>query len=64
MSAKYSISPNGEKFALPKPEDYKTEFENIKKRVKAGAGQRPRDSGGHGSGFRRGCHGSHRGRYC
>ncbi len=34
MSEKYSISPNGEKFALPKPEDYKTEFENIKKRVK------------------------------
>ena len=35
MSAKYSISPNGEKFALPEPEDYKTEFDNIKKRVKA-----------------------------
>jgi len=34
MSEKYSISPNGEKFALPKPEDYKTEFETIKKRVK------------------------------
>jgi len=35
MSAQYSISPNGEKFALPKPEDYKNEFESIKKRVKA-----------------------------
>ncbi len=35
MSEQYSISPSGEKFALPKPEDYKTEFENIKKRVKA-----------------------------
>jgi len=35
MSEQYSISPNGEKFALPKPEDYKTEFESIKKRVKA-----------------------------
>ncbi|MFZ0471591.1 MAG: hypothetical protein WAL94_03160, partial [Bacteroidales bacterium] len=35
MSTKYSISPNGEKFALPEPADYKTEFDNIKKRVKA-----------------------------
>jgi len=34
MSEKYSVSPSGEKFPLPKPEDYKTEFENIKKRVK------------------------------
>ncbi len=34
MSEKYSVSPNGEKFSLPKPEDYKAEFENIKKRVK------------------------------
>ena len=34
MSEKYSVSPNGEKFPLPKPEDYKTEFEAIKKRVK------------------------------
>lgn len=33
MSEKYSVSPAGEKFALPKPEDYKTEFEDIKKRV-------------------------------
>ncbi len=33
MSEKYSVSPNGEKFPLPKPEDYKTEFEAIKKRV-------------------------------
>ncbi|MFN2314282.1 MAG: nucleotide sugar dehydrogenase [Bacteroidales bacterium] len=34
MSEKYSVSPNGEKFPLPRPEDYKAEFENIKKRVK------------------------------
>jgi len=34
MSDKYSVSPNGEKFPLPKPEDYKAEFESIKKRVK------------------------------
>jgi nucleotide sugar dehydrogenase len=34
MSANVSISPNGEKFPLPKPEDYKDEFENLKKRVK------------------------------
>jgi len=35
MSEQYSISPNGEEFALPKPGDYKTEFETIKKRVKS-----------------------------
>jgi len=35
MSEQYSVSPNGEKFALPKPGDYKAEFESIKKRVKA-----------------------------
>ncbi len=34
MSEQYSISPNGDKFALPKQEDYKKEFETIKKRVK------------------------------
>ena len=34
MSEKYSVSPSGEKFPLPKPEDYKTEIEAIKKRVK------------------------------
>jgi UDP-N-acetyl-D-glucosamine dehydrogenase len=34
MSEKYSVSPSGEKFPLPKPEEYKVEFENIKKRVK------------------------------
>jgi nucleotide sugar dehydrogenase len=34
MSENFSISPAGEKFPLPKPEDYKTEFENLKKRVK------------------------------
>ena len=33
MSESYSISPNGEKFPLPKPEDYKIEFENLKNRV-------------------------------
>ena len=34
MSEKYSVSPSGEKFPLPKPEDYKAEFEKIKRRVK------------------------------
>jgi nucleotide sugar dehydrogenase len=33
MNEKYSISPSGEKFALPKEEDYKTEFDNLRKRV-------------------------------
>ena len=33
MSEVFSISPIGEKFPLPKPEDYKAEFENIKERV-------------------------------
>jgi UDP-N-acetyl-D-glucosamine dehydrogenase len=33
MSEKISISPNGEQFPLPKPEDYKDEFERLKKRV-------------------------------
>ena len=33
MSENYSISPNGEKFPLPKPEDYKAEFESLKNRV-------------------------------
>lgn len=33
MSEYFSISPSGEKFPLPKPEDYKAEFESIKKRV-------------------------------
>ena len=33
MSEKYSVSPGGEKFPLPMPEDYKAEFENIKKLV-------------------------------
>jgi UDP-N-acetyl-D-glucosamine dehydrogenase len=33
MSENLSISPNGEKFPLPKPEDYKIEFENLKKRI-------------------------------
>jgi len=34
MSEKYSVSPSGEKFPIPKPEDYKNEFEAIKKRVR------------------------------
>ncbi len=33
MSEKLSISPSGEKFPLPQPEDYKAEFESLKKRV-------------------------------
>ncbi len=33
MSDNFSISPAGEKFPLPKPEDYKREFESIAKRV-------------------------------
>jgi UDP-N-acetyl-D-glucosamine dehydrogenase len=33
MSENYSVSPSGEKFPLPKPADYKAEFETIKKRV-------------------------------
>ena len=33
MSEYLSISPAGESFPLPKPEDYKVEFENLKKRV-------------------------------
>jgi len=33
MSENLSISPSGEKFPLPKQEDYKIEFENLKKRV-------------------------------
>ena len=33
MSEKYSISPAGEKFPIPNQEDYKAEFEQLKKRV-------------------------------
>jgi len=33
MAEKFSISPAGEKFPLPEPEDYKTEFENLKRRI-------------------------------
>jgi len=33
MNTNYSISPSGEKFPLPQPEDYKLEFENLEKRV-------------------------------
>jgi UDP-N-acetyl-D-glucosamine dehydrogenase len=33
MSVEYSISPDGEKFALPSKEDYKKEFERLKKEI-------------------------------
>ena len=33
-SEQFSISPNGEKFPLPEPEDYKQEFETLQNRVK------------------------------
>ncbi len=33
MNESYSISPNGEKYSLPKPEDYKQEFETLNRRV-------------------------------
>ncbi len=33
MSEKFSTSPSGEKFPLPNPEDYKSEFEKLKVRV-------------------------------
>jgi len=33
MSESFSISPSGEKFPLPKPEEYKAEFESLKKRI-------------------------------
>ncbi len=33
MSNGYSISPSGEKFPLPKSEEYRTEFEGLKKRI-------------------------------
>ena len=33
MGENYSISPTGERFPLPKPEDYKAEFQKIKGRV-------------------------------
>ena len=35
MTNHFSISPSGEKFPLPKPEDYKTEFEKLEKRITA-----------------------------
>jgi UDP-N-acetyl-D-glucosamine dehydrogenase len=34
MSVTYSISPKGEKFALPSPEDHQKEFEKLQQRVK------------------------------
>jgi nucleotide sugar dehydrogenase len=33
MSEKYSINPAGEQFPIPEPEDYKAEFQRMKKRV-------------------------------
>lgn len=33
MSESFSISPSGEKFPLPKPEEYKAEFERLKTRI-------------------------------
>lgn len=33
MSEVVSVSPSGERFPLPKPEDYKVEFENLRSRV-------------------------------
>jgi UDP-N-acetyl-D-glucosamine dehydrogenase len=33
MNNNFSISPSGEKFPLPKPEEYKAEFERLQKRV-------------------------------
>jgi len=33
MSDNYSVSPEGEKYPLPKPEDYSLEFESLKKRA-------------------------------
>jgi len=39
MSEKFSISPNGEKFSIPDPEDYKAEYERIKKRVEVERGE-------------------------
>jgi nucleotide sugar dehydrogenase len=33
MTENISVSPNGEKFPLPKPEDYKNELENLRKRI-------------------------------
>ena len=35
MSENFSISPAGEKFPLPKPEDYKSEFESLKERIES-----------------------------
>jgi nucleotide sugar dehydrogenase len=39
MEEKYSISPEGEKFPLPQPEDFTLEFENLKKRVEEERGK-------------------------
>ena len=39
MKENISISPNGEKFPLPKPEEYKPEFERLKKRIEQERGE-------------------------
>ncbi|MDX2431359.1 MAG: nucleotide sugar dehydrogenase [Bacteroides sp.] len=39
MSENISISPSGEKFQLPKPEEYKPEFERLKKRIEQERGE-------------------------
>ena len=39
MSENISISPNGEKFQLPKHEEYKPEFERLKKRIEQERGE-------------------------
>lgn len=39
MSENISVSPNGEKFQLPKPEEYKPEFERLKKRIEQERGE-------------------------
>ncbi|MBL7113880.1 MAG: hypothetical protein ISS19_18220 [Bacteroidales bacterium] len=35
MKKMYSISPSGEKFRIPSKEEYKTEFDMLKSRVKS-----------------------------
>jgi UDP-N-acetyl-D-glucosamine dehydrogenase len=35
MNECFSISPSGEKFLLPKPEDYRNEYENLKTRIES-----------------------------
>ena len=40
MKETYSISPDGEKFLIPKTEEYNAEFEMLKKRVQSERGKR------------------------